>query len=65
MFVNALKHNNIQSCVCVVPEPLKSAIIEYLKSFENMNVLQQLHDNINTQFSPQDLNVIVLTEQQV
>ena len=39
MFVNALKYNNIQSCVCVVPESLKSATTEYLKSFENMNVL--------------------------
>lgn len=63
MFVNALKHNNIPSCVCVVPEPLKSATVEYLKNFDNMNILYQLHDNISTQFSPRNLNVVVLTEQ--
>ena len=39
MFVNALKYNNIQSCVFVVPEPLKVATVELLKSFECMNIL--------------------------
>ena len=40
MFLNALKYNNIRSCVIVVPEPLKGILLSYLKTFEKVKIME-------------------------